>query len=167
MFAPFSSMPPESRLWMFQSDRKFSDRDQAIIHDALKLFTDGWAAHGQALKASFELRHDQFILIAVDEGFNNASGCSIDASVHVIRSIEQKLGLSLLDRDQVAFLKNSKVELVPLRKLKEANQQGIWNESSLMFNNVLTAKGQLESEWLIPAGQSWLKRYLAAKTLTN
>jgi hypothetical protein len=167
MFAPFLSMPPDSRLWIFQANRKFSDRDQAIIHDALKLFTDGWAAHGQALKASFELRYDHFILIAVDEGFNNASGCSIDASVHSIKSIEQKLGVSLLNRDQVAFLKNAKVELVPVRNLKEANQQGIWNESSLMFNNVLTTKGQLESEWLIPAGQSWLKRYLAVKTLAN
>ena len=167
MFVPFSSMPPESRLWIFQSDRKFSDQDQAIINNDLKLFTDGWAAHGQALKASFELRHDHFILIAVDEGFNNASGCSIDASVHVIKSIEQKLGLTLLNRDQVAFHKDETVEFVPVANVKAANQQGIWNENSLMFNNVLTTKGQLESEWLIPASKSWLKRYLPSKTLAN
>jgi hypothetical protein len=167
MFVPFQSMPAESRLWIFQSERKFSDRDKAIIEDELKLFTNDWAAHGQALKASYELQYDQFVLLAVDEGFNSASGCSIDSSVHVIKTIEQKLGVTLLTREHVAFLKNSEVLLSPIKSLKEAYQQGSWNESSLVFNNVLTRKGQLEQEWIVPAGSTWLKRYVPSKTLAN
>ena len=31
---------------------------------------------------------------------------------------------------------------------------------SLFFNNVIATKGQLESEWILPAKRSWLKRYL-------
>ena len=133
----------------------------------MELFTNGWAAHGQALKASYELRHDQFLLIAVDEGFNNASGCSIDASVHVIKAIEQKTGIALLGREQVAFLRGTEVFLSPVKSLKESYQDGAWNASSLMFNNVLTTKGQLENEWIVPAGNTWLKRYVQSKTLAN
>jgi hypothetical protein len=167
MFVPFQSMPPESRLWIFQSDRKFSHDDKAIISESMELFTNGWAAHGQALKASYELRHDQFLLIAVDEGFNNASGCSIDASVHVIKAIEQKTGIALLGREQVAFLRGTEVFLLPVKSLKELYQDGAWNAASLMFNNVLTTKGQLENEWVVPAGNTWLKRYVPSKTLAN
>jgi hypothetical protein len=167
MFIPFQLMSAESRLWIFQSERKFSDQDKTIIGDELKLFTDEWAAHGQALKASYELRYDQFLLLAVDEGFNSASGCSIDSSVHVIKIIEQKLGFSLLSREHVAFFKNSEVLLSPVKSLKEAYQDGGWNESTLVFNNVLTRKGQLEKEWIVPAGSTWLKRYVPSKTLAN
>jgi len=167
MFASFESMSPESRIWIFQSDRKFSDRDKAIITEHLKLFTDGWAAHGQPLKASFDLRYDQFLIIAVDEGYNNASGCSIDSSVRVIKEIENHLRISFLSRDRVAFLKNSDVDLIQLKDLKEEYQKGNWNESSSTFNNVIETKGQLETEWIIPAGTTWLKRYVPTKTLAN
>src|SRR5688572_4691281 len=128
MFASFESMSPESRIWIFQSDRKFSDQDKTIIIKHLKLFTDGWAAHGQQLKASYDLRYDQFLIVAVDEGYNNASGCSIDASVRVIKEIEKDIHINFLNRDQVAFLKNSSVELIPLKRLKEEYQRGKWNE---------------------------------------
>jgi hypothetical protein len=167
MFVPFQSMPAESRLWIFQSDRKFSDGDKAIITEAMKLFTDGWAAHGQALKASYELRFDLFLLLAVDEGFNNASGCSIDASVHAIKGIENKLGINFLGRDQVAFFSEPEIRLIGIKDLKATYQQGLWNESSLMFNNTLTVKNQLDAEWVIPAQNSWLKRYVPSKTLAN
>ena len=167
MFASFESMSSESRIWIFQSDRKFSDQDKAIIAEHLKLFTDGWAAHGQQLKASFDLQYDQFLIIAVDEGYNNASGCSIDSSVRVIKEIEKHIGINFLNRDQVAFLKNSSVELIPLKNLKEEYQKGKWNESTLTFNNVIATRGQLEREWIVPAGTTWLKRYVPSKTLAN
>jgi hypothetical protein len=167
MFASFHSMSPESRLWIFQSDRKFSAQDKTIITEHLKLFTDEWAAHGQPLKASFDLQYDQFLIIAVDEGYSSASGCSIDASVRVIKEIEKHIGINFLSRDQVAFLKNSTIELIPLKNLKEEYQKGSWNESTSTFNNVIATKSQLEKEWIVAAGATWLKRYVPAKTLAN
>ena len=167
MFASFQSMSPDSRVWIFQADRKFSAQDKTIITEHLKLFTDGWAAHGQQLKASFDLRYDQFLIIAVDEGHNNASGCSIDASVRVIKEIEKVISINFLNRNRVAFLKDSSVELVLLKDLKEEYQKGKWNESTSTFNNVVTAKSQLEREWIVPAGTTWLKRYVPSKTLAN
>ena len=167
MFVPFESMSPTSRVWIYQAGRKLSEHDKTIISGYLKLFTEEWAAHGQPLKASFDIQYDQFIIVTADEGFNAASGCSIDASVRVVKEIEKELQLDLFNRDQVAFKKESEVALVSVRDLKQKYRDGTWNEKTPTFNNLIDVKGQLAEEWIIPAGSTWLKRYLSSETLAN
>jgi hypothetical protein len=167
MFVPFESMSATSRVWIYQSGRKLSERDKTIISGHLKLFTEEWAAHGQPLKASFDIQYDQFIIVAADEGYNAASGCSIDASVRVMKEIEKELQLDLFNRDQVAFKKESEVALVAVRELKQKYREGIWNEKTLTFNNLIDVKGKLAEGWIIPAGTTWLKRYMGSETLAN
>ena len=167
MFVPFESISSSSRVWIYQADRKFSRQDITIISEQLKLFTEEWAAHGNPLKASFEVRYDHFILLAADEDYNAASGCSIDSSVHVIKEIERRLNVSLFDRNKVAFKKDHGVELVAIHDLKRKFLEGAWNERTLVFNNVINTKGQLDNEWLAPAGSTWVKRYVPNETLAN
>lgn len=116
------------------------------------------------MKTSFTILEDQFIVLAADENYNEASGCSIDSSVRVIRQLDQQFSLGLFDRTNVAFRTNADVEIIPLNELGRALTEGSWNQNTLFFNNVIATKGQLESEWVVPAGKSWLKRYLP-KTL--
>ena len=167
MFVPFESISSSSRVWIYQADRKFSGQDITIITEQLKLFTEEWAAHGNPLKASFEVRYDHFILLAADEGYNAASGCSIDSSVHVIKEIERHLNVSLFDRNKVAFKKDDGVELIAIQDLKRKFLEGVWNERTLVFNNIINNKGQLDNEWLAPAGTTWVKRYVPNETLAN
>ena len=88
------------------------------------------------------------------------SGCSIDSSVRVLKSLEQDLGIQLFDRNRVAFKSGDAVKLIPLQHLKQKFQEGILNEGILTFNNVVTTKSALDHEWLVPAGNTWLKRYI-------
>jgi hypothetical protein len=104
--------------------------------------------------------YDQFIVLAADENFNEASGCSIDSSVWVIRQVDEQFSLGLFDRTLVAFLKGDTVELVPLVGLAATLTGGYWNQNSLVFNNVIATKGELKNGWVVPAAQTWLKRYL-------
>jgi hypothetical protein len=167
MFVPFESISPTSRVWIYQSGTKLSEGDKTIISGHLKLFTEEWAAHGQPLKASFDIKYDHFVIVTADEGFNAASGCSIDACVRVIKDIEKELQLDLFSRDQVAFKKGDKVELTPLRDLRQKYREGFWNEKTLTFNNLVDVKGKLEEEWIVPSGSTWLKRYVPNETLAN
>jgi hypothetical protein len=167
MFVPFDIISPASRIWVYQSNRKFTAAENAIIADELKLFTEQWAAHGQPLKTSFEVFYDQFIVVAADESYHAASGCSIDESVHTIRSVEKRLDIQLLDRNQVAFLSSDGVLLVPVGELKQAYEARTWHASTLVFNNLITSKGQLTDQWIVPAGTTWLKRYLKASAVTQ
>lgn len=160
MFAEFDSLPETSRVWVYQSTRKLEDVEVRTISQALNSFTQQWAAHGQPLKSSFKIFYHQFIVLAADESFNEASGCSIDDSVHIVKEIDQTFRLNLFDRTDIAFLKDEHVVIIKLNELSQALAAGIWNQNTLFFNNVVAVKGALQTNWLVPAANTWLKRYL-------
>lgn len=160
MFVPFSQLPPEARVWIFQSDRPFSAAACEGIQSRLKAFTDEWAVHGIPMNTSFQILHDHFIVLAADETQQAASGCSIDSSVRVLKEIEQTFGVNLFERTNVAFSTGGSVQLFPLASMKEKFASGVLNEESLTFNNLVNTKADLEARWLVRAGDTWLRRYL-------
>ena len=160
MFAPFETLADSARIWIYQAGRKFSETEKSTISTTLEAFTHSWVAHGNPLKTSFAILYDQFIVLATDENFNEASGCSIDSSVRVIRQLDQQFSLGLFDRTKIGFLKGEQLEMIPLNELPNALTEGRWKQDSMVFNNVLSTKGQLTNGWIVPANQTWLKRYL-------
>ena len=165
MHVTFDKLPETSRLWIYQANRKLSENEQQIISDRLLSFNEQWKVHGQPLMASFDIRFDHFIILGVDEQYNATSGCSIDSSVNNLKEISNTLTLNFLDRSKVAFLKENKVELIALADLSNQLKEGRWQGSTLTFNNVITTKAELESKWLVPASETWLKRYLSSVTI--
>lgn len=161
MFAAFETLEDSARIWIYQAVRKFTESEENTISETLSAFTHAWVAHGNPLRTSFTILKNQFIVLAADENYNSASGCSIDSSVRVIRQLDQQFSLGLFDRTKVAFLKDGGIEIIPLNELPKTLTEGRWNGNSLVFNNVIELKGQLKNDWIVPAGQTWLKRYLA------
>ena len=66
MYVPFETLPDDSRVWIYQSSRKFSDEEFAAIGNAVHQFVDGWNAHGKPLEASNEMQYHRFIVLAVN-----------------------------------------------------------------------------------------------------
>lgn len=161
MFAPFETLADSARVWIYQASRKFTETEKSTISDTLTAFTHSWVAHGNLLKTSFAILYDQFVVLAADENFNEASGCSIDSSVRIIGQLDQQFALDLFDRTKIGFLKGEHIEMIPLNELPNALAEGRWKQNSLFFNNVVESKGQLKNGWITPANQTWLKRYLA------
>ena len=159
MYVPFDSLEDSARIWIYQSGRKLTEAEKSTISDELLAFTQQWTAHGNPLKTSFKIFHDQFIVLAADENFNEASGCSIDGAVRVIKQVDQQYDLSLFDRMKVAFLKEQ-VKVIDQGDLLKSFELGIWRHDTLTFNNVLNTKGELNTHWIVPANNTWLKRYL-------
>ena len=160
MYVPFESLPPTARVWIFQSKRPFTAEEEQFMQTRLKSFAAEWRVHGTPLNTSFLIAHRQFIVLGVDETQQMASGCSIDSSVRALKDLEQSFGLSLFERDQVAFKTGDGVLTIPMAKLKENFANGILNEDTLTFYNLVDTKAQLDTEWLVPAKETWLKRYL-------
>ena len=166
MLLPFQNLPDHSRIWIYQASRPLKSREVSIISDELSAFTQGWAAHGIPLKASFDIRFQQFVILAIDELVQEASGCSIDDSVRKIKEVESKIGsVDLFDRRRIAFLIDEQVATIQMEDLKKEFVNGVWHGGTLVFNNVIRSKGELSKEWLIPAEITWLKRYLPSETI--
>jgi hypothetical protein len=167
MLIPFDKIDNSSRIWIYQADRKFNSEETNIISKALAAFTEGWLVHGSPMKASFDIRYNQFVILAADEAANAASGCSIDDSVRTFKKLGAELNIDFFDRTRVAFRKNEdEVFTLASSELKASLTQGLWSADTPVFNNLVDTKGDLTEGWTIPAGKSWLKRYLT-QTVTG
>lgn len=159
MYIPFDQMPAQARVWVYQSVSPFSAPLEAEIVDRLKHFAEGWESHGVPLRASSQVLHKHFVVLAVDESVKDASGCSIDKSVHFLQMLRNSLGVDLFDRAQQAFLVNDQVRFVEVKNLKNQIQSGDIHSDTPTFNNLVATVEQLRNAWLVPAQQSWLVRY--------
>lgn len=159
MYISFDELSPQARVWIYQSNRKLNDAEISVIDKAAPVFLEEWATHGRPLKSSYRIFHDQFLVMAVEEAVQAASGCSIDSSVAFVRALEKELEVSFTDRSKVAFVLNGDVYLEALPALKASIEAGKITADTQTFNNLISKKQELEEKWLLPAGETWLKRY--------
>jgi len=159
MTLPFNEMPANSRIWIYQSDRKLNDSELDQIKLKLTDFLKNWTAHGDDLKSSFEIRYDRFIIIALNEKSAKASGCSIDACVHFIQQIEKDYNISLLDKMNVAFKQGEYVSYKSIVEFKSLIKNNSVSKNTIVFNNLVLDIGDYKSNWEVPAYKSWHSRF--------
>lgn len=159
MYVPFENLPEEARVWIYQSDRKFSEAELAELDAALKTFIEGWAAHGTGLEASYQIKYNRFIILAVNQKPQSATGCSIDASVHFIQELEKKYNVSLLDKMNVTFKTGEHIAHKPLKDFKRMAKEKAVSANTIVFNNLVNTIGELQDFWEVPASESWHSRF--------
>ena len=159
MYVDFDNMSETSRIWIYQSNRELSTGEQEHVKEVLKDFVEEWTRHGDDLKASYSLRYGHFIILAVDESFNQVSGCSIDASTHVFKGLEKQFGIDLLNKLNTAFRVGEHINIVSLQDFKKYVSEHKIAEDTIVFNNLVQTKGELDSNWEVPVLESWHKRY--------
>ncbi len=159
MYVEFDTLPEDSRIWIYQSNRKFSDEEVAQIEGELKVFLENWAAHGSGLEASYQLKYNRFIIIAINQDTQAATGCSIDASVHFIQQLEKKYNVELLDKMNVTFRNGEHIAYKPLIDFKKMAKDKAVTANTIVFNNLVNTVGEWQDYWEVPAGESWHSRF--------
>lgn len=153
-------MPDDSRLWIYQANRKFTTVEKDLVERSLKAMCENWSAHGAPLQTSFTIRFDQFIILVVDERNAGASGCSIDGSVRLLKSLQQEIGIDFFDRETVCFEVDQAILSYPLAQVKTLFEQKALSGNTITFNNALATKATWTSQWKIAAKDTWLVKYL-------
>lgn len=159
MYVPFDTLPEESRIWIYQSNRKFSDEELAEIEVDLKQFIENWAAHGTSLTASYLLKYNRFIILAVNQDQQVATGCSIDASVVFIQGLEKKYNVDLLDKMNVTFKVGEHVAHKTLIDFKKMAKDKAVTGETIVFNNLVNNIAEFNESWETPASYSWHSRF--------
>lgn len=145
-----------SRAWVYQSSRPFTDKEVAEINEQLEQFYLQWQSHGDEVKGWAKLLFHQFIVVLADEEATGVSGCSTDSMVRIIKSIERQYSVQLFDRMTLTFLVKDKAEMLPLQQVGYALEKGYLTPETPFFNNTITSKAQLLSQWIVPLKDSWL-----------
>ncbi|HEA30291.1 MAG TPA: ABC transporter ATPase [Leeuwenhoekiella sp.] len=159
MLIPFNELPDDARIWIYQSNRKFTDEEIPQLQDKLDNFLKEWTAHGANLQAGSEIKHQFFIVIGLDQSKNSASGCSIDAQVRFIQQLEKELEVELLDKMNVTYIQNDRVHHKPLLDFKKMVKDGAVGKSTIVFNNLINIKEEYQDHWQVPAIESWHSRF--------
>ncbi len=159
MYVAFDQLPSTARVWIYQASRLLTGPEIVAVLPGLARFAEEWTSHGRTLHASAEFLHQQFLVIGLDEGVAGASGCSIDASVRFVAQLGQQLGVELLEKSRLAFMRDGAVHVLNRDELKAAVASGTVGPDTYYFDNTLATKGELDARWPHPAGQTWLARY--------
>jgi len=160
MLVEFKSLPDTSRIWIYQANRSFSSDELTELKETFNAFVAEWTAHGQDLKAGYEIRYKRFIILGLDQSLTSASGCSIDASVHFIQKLEKKYDVELLDKMNVSYKQGDFVAYKPLVDFKRMAKQKAVSGKTIVFNNLVATKGEYLEHWEVPASESWHSRFM-------
>ena len=148
----FPQLPDTSRVWLYVSDRSFDATESNYIQDALSDFTQNkWATHGTKLMASGSVLMNQLVVLAVDEEVMNASGCSIDSSVRLMKQLGTELKVDFFNRLFVLISKESEIKRVHFQDL---NQYADWK----LLNPMVSSLEEVRNRFLIDVKESNLFR---------
>ena len=160
MIVDFKTMPDDSRIWIYQSNRDFNESEIGIINDKTTSFLDNWQAHGKDLECSYSIIDKRFIIIAVNESFNPIGGCSIDFSLQLIKDISNTIGIDLLNRLVVNLKIDNRIESLSLGDLKNKIKDGDFLPETIIFNTAINSKSELLNNFEIDIKSSWLSKFI-------
>lgn len=160
MLVPFETLPDSSRVWIYQSNRPFTEEELQEIEQKLETFLKQWTAHGSNLQASYDIKYRRFITIALDQQLQAATGCSIDASVNFIQQLEKEYNVDLLDKMNVTYKQGEHIAYKPLTDFRKMAKDRAVSPNTIVFNNLVNNKAEYLSDWEVPASESWHNRFL-------
>jgi hypothetical protein len=160
MLVNFDELPENSRIWIYQSNRKLSDSEILSIETKIITFLNSWTAHGKNLEAGYEIKYNRFIVFGLNQENASASGCSIDASVNFIQKIEKDFGLDLMDKMNVTYYNGKFIAHKSLIDFKKMAKAKSISKNTIVFNNLVNTKIDYLENWKVPAKDSWHGRFI-------
>jgi hypothetical protein len=154
---PFSALPPDARLWIFPAARPLAEEERRRVLAEADRFIDQWTAHGVPLKAGRDIRHDQFVLVGVDEKAAGVSGCSVDALVRRMDQLGRELGVDLVDNAPVIYREGPAIKRVSREQFAELASRGAVGLDTVVFDNTVAKVGDV-NRWEVRAADAWHAR---------
>ena len=153
MLVPFENLPDSSRVWIYQANRSFTTEELEEIQSRLDQFVTQWTAHGADLQAGYLIKYKRFIILALDQEKNAATGCSIE--------LEKEFNVDLLDKMNVSYKQGEFIAYKTLSDFRKMAKEKAVSSKTIVFNNLVNNKAEFLSDWEVPASESWHKRFVS------
>ena len=154
MLADFDTLPEDSRIWLYAAENSLSKDQQNYILKVISEDLKGWNAHKATLTAGVTILENHFIVIALDESKNGASGCSIDTLQNMIQKIEKEFSIPLMNRLNVFCEIEGQIVCVPSFKLESIAKSG-----TLFYDLTILKKRDIDT-YLKPISEGWCAHFL-------
>lgn len=161
MLVDFNILPEESRIWIYQANRSFTDTEIDEIESKLQTFLTNWSAHGSDLQAGYLIKYKRFIVIALNQNLQAATGCSIDASVQFIQQLEKDYSVDLMDKMNVSYKQGDFIAYKNLKDFRQMAKDKAVSKNTIVYNNLVTTIAEFNDNWEVPASDSWHGRFMS------
>jgi|LauGreDrversion4_2_1035121.scaffolds.fasta_scaffold129094_2 hypothetical protein len=144
------------RIWIYLCDKKIVGDLFNSIANECTLFINEWNAHGSKLDSSFKILYEHFLVFEVNEELHQASGCSIDKQLQLVKKLEKDFNISLLNRLLVAYRLNNEIIVQTAGEVKQAVKNNLLSPDTITFDISITDSELFETEFEKPISLSWL-----------
>lgn len=159
MHFDYNDLSSEAKVWIYPSNRKFYPQELDTINKELMDFTTNWKKDSDNFKCSYQFLHNRFIIFLADETSNICNG-DLDKQVSFILQLQQKYNVELLDKMNVCFKQGDFIQYKDIKDFKKLIKNKSVSDKTIVFDNLVQTKYELENYWEIPISESWYNRFL-------
>ncbi len=160
MFETFSN---DARIWVYGFDVRLSPAQYNIVKEHLDAFCANWQVHGKPVRGAWHIIENQITLLVTDD---DVSGCSIDSSVAVFKSLKMTHGLNALDQNLIFFRSKRGIEAVSRPEFQVLVAAGEVTDQTVVFDFTCGTLGDLrDGKFERPFKESWHAKAFAMKAV--
>ena len=147
----FDNLHPQAKIWLYLSPIKIDNDIQNNISSLFKDFVDNWKSHGLFVNGQLSFIKDNLLIVGADYFPNGMCGRAVDAQVRFVNNINEQFNLDLLNRTNIAFLKEDSITVHNYSNLDALVMNGSVNENTIYCN---TLSDKNSDEIYLPFGES-------------
>lgn len=156
MLVDFNKIPELAKVWIFPSSRKFYPQEIKGLQKRIEDFLREWKGPDNSINCAYNLKYNRFIIIAVDTTKKSLNLEAHDELTTFIQELEKSYEIVLLDRMNVCYKHGEFVQYKDLKDFKKLIKNKGASKKTIVFNNLINTKEELEYDWEINIMDSWL-----------
>lgn len=160
MFVTYESLAEDSKVWIYPSNRKFYKDEITTIEEKLKTFAEQWKSDTENFQVSYRFLYNRFIILVADVHDIPLKNSDIDEMVAFIFKLQSEYDVELLDKMNVCFKQGEYTQYKDLKEFKKLIKNKSVSEKTIVFDNLIETKDELENFWEVPITESWYNRFL-------
>lgn len=154
MTTDYNSLPDESKVWVFPSQKKIFANEIDAIENKVNAFIMKWVEDNATLKAAFTIKYNRFIVFFA----NSESPISTETTnqlISFIIELQTELETVLMDKMNACFKQGEYVQYKDLKDFKKLIKDKAVNKNTIVFDNLISTKLEFDEYWEVPASESW------------
>ena len=160
MFTAFENLSPQAKVWVYPCSRKFYPQELDELQQQLQDFCNTWiTSEEKEITTSYKLVYNRFVIFSIEEDVETTNEV-INKQVAFVIELQQKYKVELLDKMNVCFKQGEHVQYKELKEFKKLLKNKSVSAKTVVFDNLVQTKDELENFWEVPITESWYNRFL-------
>ncbi len=158
MVVEFQKLTDDAKVWIYPSSRKFYPQELEPIKDKISSFLTSWESSIDG-DFSYQLLYDRFIIFSIEDEVK-ITNQQLDEQVAFILKLQEEYQVELLDKMNVCFKQGEFIQYKDVKEFKKLLKNKSVNAKTVVFDNLVQTKYDLEHFWEVPITESWYNRFL-------